>query len=186
MRRGFKSEANALARELRVELNLRPTDRLDSFQLAEHLAIQVVPLSAFRSEASAMVRHFSRVDRYAFSAITVFDGTTRIIVHNDSHSSGRQASNIAHELSHGLLLHPPRPALNGNGCRDWDQEQELEANWLAGALLIPDEAALLTVRRGLSLVEAAEVYGVSEPMMRFRLNVTAAAIRVERSRRYGA
>lgn len=186
MRWGFKSEANALACEVRRELNLRPTDRLDPIQLAEHLAIPVIPLSTLRSEAPAMVRHFSRIDRSAFSAITVFEGTTRVIVHNDSHSPGRQASNIAHELAHGLLLHPPRPALDGRGCRDWDQGQELEANWLAGALLIPDEAALLTVRRGLPLAQAAEVHGVSEQMMRFRLNVTAAGIRVERARRYGA
>ena len=132
LRWGFKSEANALAREVRRELGLRPTDRLDPFQLAEHLAITVIALSALRSEAPGMVKHFSRMDLPAFSAITVFEGTTRVIVHNDFHSPGRQASNVAHELSHGLLLHPPKPALNSSGCRDWDEDKEHEANWLAG------------------------------------------------------
>jgi Zn-dependent peptidase ImmA (M78 family) len=184
LRRGFKSEANEIAREVRLELKLRPTDPLDPLRLAEHLAIPIIPLSTLGREAPAMVRHFSRIDRSAFSAITVFDGTARVIVHNDAHRAGRQASNVAHELSHGLLLHPPRPALDGRGCRDWDQEQEAEANWLAGALLVPDEAAIVIVRRGLSLAEAAEVYGVSEQMMRFRLNVTGATLRVNRARRY--
>ncbi len=144
---------------MRRELRLRPVDPLDPLKLAKHLEIPVIRLSALKQEAPATVEHFSRIGRSAFSAITVFDGMARVIVHNDSHSPGRQASNLAHELSHGLLLHPPRPALDGRGCRDWDQKQELEANWLAGALLVPDEAAVLIVRRGLSVPQAAEVYG---------------------------
>lgn len=184
LRQGFKTEANEIALEVRQEMQLRPTDPLDPLRLAEHLAIPVIPLSGLNREAPEMVRHFSRIARSAFSAITVFDGTARVIVHNDSHSAGRQASNLAHELSHGLLLHPPRPALDGRGCRDWDQEQEGEATWLAGALLVPDEAAILIVRQGLSLPRAAHLYGVSEQMMKFRLSVTAAAVRVGRARRY--
>jgi Zn-dependent peptidase ImmA (M78 family) len=97
----------------------------------------------------------------------------------------RTLGSTPHELSHGLLLHPPGVAIDKRGCRDWDQEVELEANWLAGALLISDEAALIIVRRGLTLAQAAEVYGVSEAMVRFRLNVTAAVVRINRQRRYG-
>lgn len=186
LRRGFKSEANGIALEVRRELKLRPPDPLDPFQLAEQLAIQVIPLSDFASAAPAMFRHFSRVDRSAFSAITVFaDRSKRVIIHNDSHSGGRQASNVAHELSHGLLHHPPRAALDGRGCRDWDQTQEHEAQWLAGALLVPDEAAILIARQELSVVRAAKTYGVSEQMMTFRLNVTAARVRVTRARHFG-
>lgn len=131
-----------------------------------------------------MVVQFSRVDPSAFSAITVFHGTERIIVHNDCHSAGRQASNLAHELSHGLLLHPPRPALDGRGCRDWEHIEELEADWLAGTILVPDEAAILIARRGLTVAQAAKLYGVSEKMMTFRLNVTAARVRVARAQAY--
>ncbi len=184
LRRGFKSEANGIAREIREELRLRPADPLDPWILADHLAIPVLPLSDLREDAPVTVRHFSRVAQAAFSAVTVFEGTSRLIVHNDSHSPGRQSSNLAHELSHGLLLHSPKPALDGGGCRDWDQDLELEANWLAGALLIPEEAALLIVRRELTTTQAAQVYGVSEVMVKFRLNVTAAGMRVDRGRRH--
>ena len=62
---------------------------------------------------------------------------------------------------------------------------EHEANWLAGTLLIPDEAALVIARRGLTISQAAEVYGVSEAMVKVRLNVTAAVGRVHRQQRYG-
>ena len=185
LRRGFKSEARSIAQEVRGELGVRPTDPLDPLKLAQHLDIPVIPLSALRSDAPDVFRHFSRTDRSAFSGITVFSGSHRVIVHNDSHSAGRQNSNLAHELSHGLLLHPPRPPLDGFGNRDWDREQELEADWLAGVLLIPDEAALLVVRRGLPLAAAAEAYAVSEPMMMFRLNMSGARLRVQRATRYG-
>lgn len=184
LRRGFKTEANGIAVEVRQDLKLRATDPLDPLQLAETLEIPVIPLSALRSDAPAMVRHFSRIDPSAFSAITVFVGPARVIVHNDSHSPGRRASNLAHELSHGLLLHPPRPALDGLGCRDWDRDQEDEANCLAGALLVPEEATLLIARRGLTAAQAAEVYGVSEQMMAYRLRMTAAVVRVGRAARF--
>jgi len=130
--------------------------------------------------APEAVRHFCVVDPTRFSAVTVFMGLFRHIVHNDAHAAGRQASDIAHELAHGLLLHPPAPALDAGGCRNWDAELEEEANWLGGALLVPEEAAVLLARRGIPLDVAAEAYGVSEQMMDWRLNVTGARIRAQR------
>jgi hypothetical protein len=52
---------------------------------------------------------------------TARPGTERTIVHNDSHTDGRVNSNITHEAAHGLLLHPPTPALDDRGCRMWDR-----------------------------------------------------------------
>ncbi len=184
LRRGFKTEANAIAREIRHELKLRSDDPLDPWALAGHLDIPVWCLSDYQSEAPQMVKHFTRVEQGVFSAITVFDGTARVIVHNDSHSRGRQASNLAHELSHGLLLHPPAPALDEGGCRDWDKTLESEATWLGGALLISDEAAVLIARQGWTVSDAAARYGVSERMMKWRLDITAARTRVTRASRY--
>lgn len=181
-RHGFKTEANETAREIRKELKLPAADALDPWKLAQYLEIPVMPLSAFSDSASRGVEYFTHGDQSAFSAVTVFSGSRRIIVHNDSHHPVRQASNLAHELSHGLLLHPPTPALDDRGCRDWDPDVESEADWLAGALLVTEEAALRIVRLGLSIPVAAAQYGVSEPMMRFRLNVTGAYKRVQRAR----
>src|SRR5581483_1512737 len=99
-------------------------------------------ISALGEWAPGALQHFSEVHSNGFSAVTVFDGPRRAIYHNDTHSPGRQASNLAHELAHGLLLHPPTPALNDYGCREWDQEIEDEATWLGGALLITEQATL--------------------------------------------
>ena len=107
------------------------------------------------------------------------------MVHNDAHSPGRQASDLSHELSHGLLLHPPAPAFDAGGCRNWDPVLEGEAQYLAGALLITEEAALQIARSGLSLDAAAVRFGVSSAMVQYRINVTGARQRVSRARRTG-
>lgn len=184
LRRGFKTEANVIAEEVRTELGLRPTASLDAWRLAGLLDIPVFPLSQFVLDAPKAVKMFMGSEEGTFSAVTVFHGSARIIVHNDAHVKGRQASDIAHELSHALLHHPPMPAFDHRGCRDWDDELEQEAKWLSGALLIPDKAALDIVRQGLGLELAAETYGVTKKMVQYRLNVTGAFNRINRERIY--
>ena len=183
MRRGFKSEANAIAREVREELSLSRTSPLNVWRLAGHLNIPVIPLSSFRGRAPKAAELFLNGGAGSFSGVTVFRGSKRTIVFNDAHILGRQASDIGHELSHGLLLHTPSSAVDGRGCRLWHRNIEDEANWLSGALLVPEEAALLIVRRGWSLSEAAGKYGVTQAMVRYRINVTGARKRVQRMRR---
>ena len=115
---------------------------LDVWRLAEHLAIPVIPLSGFHEAAPHAARLFLNGGEEMFSGVTVFRGSNRTIVFNDAHVVGRQASDVGHELSHGLLLHTPVAAVDGRGCRVWDSDIEEEANWLTGALLVPEEAAL--------------------------------------------
>ena len=183
MRRGFKTEANAIAREVRSELGLAPTSPLDVWRLAEHLEIPVFSLSSLRESAPLATGLFLNGGQDMFSGVTVFRGNERAIVFNDAHVPGRQASDIGHELAHGLLHHPPEPAMDGRGCRYWKRDIEDEANWLSGALLVPEEAALSVVRRGWSLEVASAHYGVTQKMMRFRINVTGAKKRVQRAER---
>jgi len=183
LRWGFKAEANAIARDLRPELGLAPADPLDPRRLAEHLAIPIINLTSLRSEAPGAVARFTtQADREAFSAVTVFRGPQQIIVVNDAHSPARQASSLAHELAHSLLWHEPSSASAADGIPEWNAEQEEEAQWLAGALLISDEAALRIAQQRLSLEEAARAYGTSIEMMRGRINVTAARRRVRLAR----
>ena len=183
MRRGFKSEANAIARELRAELSLSPTSPLDVWRLAKHLEIPVIPLSSLRKTAPDAARLFLNGGQGMFSGVTVFRGPRRTIVFNDAHAPGRQANDVGHELSHGLLLHTPAAAIDGRGCRVWDKKAEEEANWLSGALLVPEEAAIHIVRRGWLMGKAAARYGVTPTMLRYRVDVTAARRRVQRMRK---
>ena len=183
-RRGFKTEANSLALEVRAELRLQALDRLDPLALARHLEIPVVSLSDY-ARISEAAEYLLNVEPEALSAVTVFAGTERTIVHNDGHADGRISSNITHEAAHGLLLHPPTAALDDRGCRLWDQDVEDEAQFLAGALLVPEDAALSVAREHYTLLDAAEHFGVSVKMIQYRLNVTGAYARVSRARKAG-
>jgi Zn-dependent peptidase ImmA (M78 family) len=180
LRRGFKSEAHRLAREIRQELGLGVAAPIDAWVLAKHLAIPVLRLSSFRENAPVAVRQLTQLDPSAFSACTVCLGYRKLVVLNDAHHPNRHASSLAHELAHILLWHTPSQSFGREGVREWNAAQEAEAEWFAGALLISDEAALEIVRTGKSTAEAAEAYGVSERMVTFRLNVTGARRRVAR------
>ena len=50
---------------------------------------------------------------------------------------------------------------------------EAEANYLAGTLLLTNEAAIHILKRGLVSV-AQRLYGVSQPMLEYRLRVSGA------------
>ncbi len=183
LRRGFISEANEIARSIRTELDLGASAPLSPWLVAEHLDIPVVGMSSLSIEAPSAVAHFSRRSQSDFSGATVFDGLSGVIVHNDSHSLGRQANDASLEVSHALLLHQPGPALDDLGCRFWDGSIEEEAAYLGGVLLIPQEAALSIASRGLTTQAAALEYGVSQPMITWRLRITAARVRVARGER---
>lgn len=179
-RRGFKTDANKIANEIRSELGLGTLDRLDPHKLADWLAIPIIGLTDLRADAPA-IGHLLDVETDVFSAVTVFDGTRRLIVHNDGHALTRQASNLCHELAHGLLGHPPTPGLDDRGCRVWDDTIEDEASWLGGILLVTEAATMAIGRGQWTQRTAARHFGVSEPMIRFRMNSTGAIVRVQRA-----
>lgn len=183
LRRGFKKEAHALAREVRADLGLTPVDPLDPFALAGILEIPVYPLSDLRDGAAEAVRHLMERDPSAFSAVTIFEGMRKTIWHNDGHALVRQRSNLAHEIAHALLFHTPGSDPDPVRARPWDRTAEDEVQWLGGALLVSDEAALALARAGNDTVSGAARYGVSTEMLTYRLNVTGALIRAARSRR---
>jgi Zn-dependent peptidase ImmA (M78 family) len=178
--RGFKKAATEIAAETRAELRLGPLDRLDPRVLAEHLDIDVHDLSDI-AEQVPDARHVMVAEPEAFSAVTVFRGLERAITHNDAHSLPRQNSNICHELSHGLLMHPSTPALGDSGCRIFNKDVEDEAGYLSGCLLVTEEVTFKIARGHWSPSEAASRLMVSEAMIRFRLNATGAALRVKRA-----
>ncbi len=177
LRPGFKSRANALARQYRQELGLTVTDPLCPWQLARHLGIIVRTLSSLKQVEEA-VKILQGEGLRHFSGFTVGDGERHMIIHNDAHSIRRQANTIAHELSHLILGHPPLPYLNELGARHYNETQEKEADWLGPALLISDEAALYIVEQRWSEEQAARKYRVSRDVVRMRIRVTAARRRV--------
>jgi Zn-dependent peptidase ImmA (M78 family) len=166
LRRGFKAEAESYAEEFRKELHLRSEDPLCPWKLAEYLEIPVHPLSRYKNQIPNEVDYYMKDDAESFSAITIFDGLRRLIIHNDAHHPHRQASNISHEISHGILAHPPAVVFDRYGNRHFNKEHEDEANWLGPALLISKEAALHIVKKGMNYGEASILYKVSPKIIR--------------------
>lgn len=174
MVRGFKAQANRIAVEIRERLDLCAWAPLDPLAVCEYFEIDVIPLCRFGDA----VRHFTHIERNAFSAVTIPCGLTRAIVHNDFHHPDRQRSNLMHELAHGFLGHPPCAAFDCDGERNYNGGVEAEASFLAGALLISNEAAWHIVRSGLTGV-ARGMYGVSQKMLDYRLRVSGALKRAQ-------
>ncbi|MDB4614256.1 ImmA/IrrE family metallo-endopeptidase [bacterium] len=180
LRRGFKSEANAISRELRAELNLEKHDPLCPWELADYLEISISPISSLATAAPSAIDYLMGSGSKFMSAVTIFGGRhglLRHVYHNDGHARTRQAANISHELSHAILGHPPTEMFSP------DPVAEQEAHWLGPALLVSEEAATRIAYRGIEVPEAAEAYGVSKSLMQMRLNNTGALIRAQRSRR---
>jgi Zn-dependent peptidase ImmA (M78 family) len=166
---------------MRNALGVPLHDPLCPCKLAGYLDYRLAKLSDFavaQPEAVAYLR--SKQGQREFSAITLNSNGMSLIVHNDAHHPGRQAANIAHELAHGLLCHPPAPLISANGARTFNREHEDEANWLGPALLISEEAAISIAQKGRPLHSVCKHYGVSLELLQMRLRVTGAIIRVAR------
>ena len=172
LRRGFRKEADEYAVEFRKELGLEEYEPLDHFVLARHLDIPVHALSKYPSLPDDTKRYFKGAGKSIFSATTLVDGIYNEILHNDFQHPNRQHSNITHELAHIILFHPSRPPLLNGSCRNFDALLEKEANELGFTLLVPKAAALLAIEEFPELRDAAEHYGVSEKLLRYRVGIT--------------
>lgn len=183
-RRGFKKQAEDLAIEVRDAMGLEWQDRLDPRAIAEYVGIVVLELDelARHGLSATSLRYLLGPGRHEFSAGLFERNGTRLIVANPSHSTARQASNIVHEVSHLLLRHDPPEAILEAGCRRWDSGMELEANWLAGELLVPRRAALEIARQQVDVPSAARRFGVSQQLMEWRLNHSGARKQALRER----
>lgn len=186
-RRGFKAEASWYSKSVRAELGLKPYEPICPWTLAEHLELPVLKVSDYvKVEPDAVAYLHSVAGQDEFSAITANLGGIRVIIHNDAHDRKRQAADIAHEIAHGLLLHELAPLTGAEGKRNYHSEVEAEASWLGPALLVPDEAAVFIASRladgRVTMQQATDEYGVSESLLRMRLNVSGAFIRVARRR----
>ena len=174
LRRGFKTEANWYARSFRQDMGLSSHDPLCPRKLAHHLEIPLISLVNFMTDIPDAVSYLHGPGQNEFSAVTIFNGMEKIILFNDAHSPKRQAADISHELSHIILQHPPKPPIGPDGSRHYDLEIEEEANWLGPALLVSDEAAVWIARNRMSIAAASDFFGVSEDLVRMRVNVCGA------------
>jgi hypothetical protein len=184
VRRGFKEHAKRLALEVREEIALGPLDRLDPRALAAEYGIPVYTVTSLARACDPDVAEWlGGAGQAVFSAALVPCGTGRLIVDNDLHAPTRRMSSIAHEMAHVLCEHRFAQVLvTADGCRAADRDDEAEAEWLGGELLITYTAATAAARAGWSDQQVADAYGVSPRRAGMRMNASGARLVVQRQR----
>jgi hypothetical protein len=186
-RRGFKAWSEETSTNIRKELGLPAHAPIDPLKAATHLNVPVLTPAQLEGLAPACARRLTLDHRDEWSAITVTGGGSALVIVNPAHAATRRNSSLAHELAHIILGHEPSqlfmaPA-SGAVLRTHNRDQEDEAGWLAGAMLLP-RAALLHVRRQrFTNEQACEHYHVSPAMFQYRLNATGVDLQRKRARR---
>jgi Zn-dependent peptidase ImmA (M78 family) len=175
MERGFKSWCENIAAIQRKILGLKQLDPLDPWKLAKHMNTIVWKAD----EVPDIDKHSLKIledDKDSWSAVTLNVGEAKLVILNPSHSQLRLNSDLMHELAHIIIGHTAHrmdffdddlSILNTH-----NKDQEDEAQWLAGCLLLPRIVVEDLVRNGFTIDEVKLKYGVSEDMYKYRKSIT--------------
>jgi len=184
LRRGFKAQAERNAAAARAALGLAEVAPLDPWAYAEHLHVSVFDFAALGLEHE-VIRQLTETDVSSWSALTLQEGGVFAIVINPAHVKVRQRNDLAHELSHILLRHVPTRVDVAPSrlllLSDYSDEQEQEADWQAGALLVPRDGLVSLRSRKQSVAAIAEHFGVSTTLCEWRLRMTGVDVQMRRS-----
>ena len=170
--RGFKAEAERVAKRLRADAGVAPTAPLDLRSVAKSLDVRIV--SAKKLVPIKSLQEIERIQAYAFSACTFEINERHVIVYSPIRTRPRRRSDIAHELAHIILKHDLTEIqyLNEVPFRTCRPDQEHEATALGGTLLLPRTTLLDEARGGATVDQVAKKYDVTKQMAQFRWNAT--------------
>jgi hypothetical protein len=186
-KRGFKTSCEQTAEALRRQHGLPVWDPLSAREIAGKLYVRIVTPDELPSLPTE-VRHRLVTEHCAvWSAITI-SSNPPLIVYNPAHTPARQNSDLMHELAHILLEHIPSSVyIDPNtrvALRSHDKDQEEQANWLAGCLLLPRAALIRIKQLNLSDSDACALYLVSSTMLKYRMGISGVNIQHQRRQGY--
>jgi Zn-dependent peptidase ImmA (M78 family) len=171
---------------LRRDQGLPPVAPLDPHVLAARLRVAMVTPRDLIALPSDIADRLLNEHHRSWSAVTVSMGSRSLIVYNDAHSRARQATDLTHELAHLLLAHKPALVflnpVKDLLLRTFDQNQEEEASWLAGCILLPRQALITARAQRKAVSEIADEYHVSNDLVTYRLNVSGVTRQMSRRR----
>lgn len=180
LRRGFKAESERRAVALWQELD-QPFDQpFDLDRCVDSIGGRIV--MADRLVPRARLEQLEEIQPFGFSACTFEVDDKPVFVLNPLRGLGRQRADCAHEVSHVLLRHEMRvPERLGNSVFFvGNSDQEDEASWLAGCLLLPRQAVTKAAFAGMDAKAVAEHFQTTLEMARFRMNATGATLQAGR------
>ena len=174
-KRGFKTFAEKKSIELRTELGIKPSYPLPSRILSEHLKVILKSPDEIPGMDESILKCLLKKSESHWSGVTLQIGDQLLVIVNSSHSKARQESDIMHELAHVICRHQMGefvPLADGLFLRDYNEEQEKEAEWLGGCLQLPRVALHYHYKiYEMSQQEIAEKFNASSDMVHFRINV---------------
>jgi hypothetical protein len=177
LKRGFKAWAEKQAEGFRKDLRLNPYDPLPAALLADHLGVPIKVPYDFPALEDVHLNNLLGAGSDHWSAATLPIGNGHhLVIHNPIHAKPRQESNLMHELAHIICKHdvPSTDSLPGfpGILRNFNDEQEEEAECLGATLQLPRVALSWALRRRMSAEEMADHFTASTTMVRFRINMT--------------
>jgi Zn-dependent peptidase ImmA (M78 family) len=166
-------------------LGLGANAPIDPWAYATHLGVIVLEFADLDLAPEA-ANQLTVVDEESWSAMTLQAEGGLAIVINPAHATTRRRVDLMHELAHIELKHAPsRVEVSKTGVlllSDYSDEQEQEADWHAGALLLPRESLVAMRARNGTAAEIANHYGVSEALCEWRLRMTGVDVQLARAR----
>ena len=188
MRRGFKTWCETTAERYRTTLGLKPEDPLNPKHLAAHLGVVVWGPEDVPGLSESSLQQLTNHDSDSWSAVTIRVGDTSLTIVNSAHAPTRQRSSLCHEIAHLILDHEPgRIDLSPAGhllLSSFEREQEDEADWLSGTLLVPRTGLMTAYRSTHDPGILANRFGVSVDMLKWRLRMTGVATQARRARNW--
>jgi Zn-dependent peptidase ImmA (M78 family) len=151
-------------------------DPLPAVDLAEHYNVTIWSPQDVSGVPDADIQHLLSSGSQEWSGFTLRIDSSHLIVANSAQSPRRQNSVVMHEMAHIMLGHElVTGTITGGGFfvpSTFSQDQEDEAAWLGGTLLLPRPALLWMRRRRLSDEDAATHFGVSPDLLKWRIRMT--------------
>lgn len=178
-----KAALGRLAAAVRVETGCPEHEPFDPWKWSQDNGIPFLSLNDINITTAAR-DHFTIERPSAWSALLTRYGMQHVVIYNPAHSPERVRSNLAHEVAHFAAEHKLTDAwMDDNGhCGGTSTSEEDEAAELAGALLVPADAARAHAINGGRPEELGAKYGVSIPMARWRMGVSGGAVIAQRAR----
>ena len=188
MRRGFKAWCEKASGEYRDTLGLTLDDALEPQRLAALLGVDIWRPADVPDLSGDSLTQLTKRDSESWSAVTVQLGDVRLIILNSAHALTRQRNSLTHEISHLILDHGfGRIDVSPDGyllLNSFEKEQEEEADWLAGTLLVPREGLQIVYRTTRNPQDIANHFGVSVTLLQWRLRMTGVTVQSRRAKAY--
>jgi Zn-dependent peptidase ImmA (M78 family) len=176
VQRGYKAWCEAAAEQYREKLGSKKEAPLCAWKLAEHLNVIVWTPSDIPDIPQKVIDALHRPGKSEWSAATLVTAGKNVVILNGSHGKPRQSHDLMHELSHLIRGHAPARVDftkdNVLMLHSYDQEQEDEADILAGTLLLPRTALVEIVKGKIPPNTVLATYCVSQQLLTMRLNRT--------------